>query len=160
MLAMSGLWVCACVGCYLLRQGGFSDDGEEGVPEDGGVVDVPEEGVVGVGADSVRYEVDARVDDVSEAVVGGVGDDGLEEAEYVEAADAYALKELLDEEQVVEGFVGSQSGLVSEVCLGLRYGKKADIKKVRDEEVLRPSAAKEQLASGETEGDLEAEILG
>lgn len=83
-----------------MRQVGFGDYGEEGVTEDGWMEGIPEESVVGVGAD--RIGCDAWIGDVGEAEVGGVGGYGLEEAEDVEAADMNALKKLLDEEKVVE----------------------------------------------------------
>jgi hypothetical protein len=81
-----------------LRQVGFSDDCEEGVAEFGWMEDIPEEIVVGVGADRVGDRTDAWVGYISEAEVSGVDGYGLEEAEDVKAADTYALEELLRRE--------------------------------------------------------------
>ena len=84
----------------------FGDDGEEGVTELGWVEDIPEEGVVRVCADGVGDGVDAGVDDVGEAVVGGVGDDGLEETKDVGAPDSDSLKQLFEHQQAVERLIG------------------------------------------------------
>ena len=95
---------------------------------------IPEKSVVGVGTDRIGY--DAWVGDVGEAEVGGVGGYGLEEAEDVEATDMNALKKLLDEEKVVERFVGGECGLVGEGGVGLCDRKKTDVEKIRDKKVF------------------------
>ena len=98
--------------------------------------DIPEEIVVGVGADRVGDRTDAWVGYISEAEVSGVDGYGLEEAEDVNAADTYALEELLDEEKIVERFVGGECGLVGEGGVSLCDGKKTDVEEIGDKEVF------------------------
>src|SRR5215475_3747140 len=141
--------------CYrfrydLLRECSFSEDGEEGVAEDGRVNGIPEEGVVGIGTgwmDAVK----AWSSDVGEAKVGGVGNDGLKESEYVETANAYALKELLNKEEIVQGLVGCKGGLSGECGMGLGGGDDPDVKEVGNDEVFGSGSSKQELAGGDSE---------
>ena len=101
--------------------------------EDGGVVEVPEEGVVGVAADDGGQ---AWVGDVSEAEVGGISEDALEEVVDLAATDTYTLDELLDEEEAVEVFICSETGLLGEWGERLGDGKMAYVDEIGDQEVF------------------------
>src|SRR6478672_3867439 len=95
---------------------------------------VPEEGVVGVRTWWMDA-VETWSGDVGEAEVGSIGDDGLEEAIDIEAANAHALQQLFDKEQIVERLVGCERGLTGKCSLGLRGGDNSDVKGIGNKKI-------------------------
>ena len=123
--------------------------------EDGGVGVVPEESMGGVGAGWMDA-VETWSRDVGETKVSGVGNDGFEEVKDVDAANAHALQELFNKEEIVERLVGCERSLTGECGVGLRGRENSDVKEIGNEKVSCSGSPKQELADGDSESDLKA----
>jgi len=135
----------------------FDNYGKIGMSEFGGMFDVPEEGVVGIGTLGCG---EAWSRDVGESEVTGILLNGSNEAEHVETMDVDAFIAVFKPQEDVEPLIGGQARGGGELNVTGGSRESADVEQVGDEEMTGSRVAQDALTVGDGCSNLEAEIVG
>jgi len=135
----------------------FERDCKECVAKLGWVVGIPEEGVIGIGADKRCV---AGIRNIRETEVGGIGYDGPEQAEDVQAQNVDVLLEVLGLEPHVNPLVGGQACCLRKGGVPSGSGEQAHIEEIGNDEVPSPGPAQRTFAVNDALGYLAAKGIG